>query len=394
MKLFRITWILVLVLYPMIAQSQEAPKLQVKQWLQAPKEFDGKWESLRGKVVVLEFWATWCSSCVAAIPHLNQLATEFRNEGVVFLAITDDDTDRLKSFLPKHPVDAIIGIDPDLINLKTFNGPSLPHTVLVGTNGVVIGATSPEHITSEVLRDTLAGRKLSLPPKEGIQCDLSWDENSIEWKDGVAPLMYAIIKPIKTLTAGYHLPPNSGHFTADGVPISMVLLVAYQTDSLHMDWRMPRTATAIYNQYFRVVFRVPEERKDRLLPYMRQTIADMFGIQAYWEKQEREVYVLRRIKGQALPQQSRAEKEVELAGRGTITLRYQPVSILCKWLTNYLRAITVDETGMEGQYDLDVAYQDGNPELMFDALKKLGLEAVKMRRNVSILVVEPEEKTP
>jgi uncharacterized protein (TIGR03435 family) len=378
----------------MVTRSQEAPVLQVKQWLQSPKGFDGKWESLRGRVVVLEFWATWCSSCVAAIPHLNQLASEFRNEGVVFLAITDDDTDRLKSFLPRHPVDAIIGIDPDLKNLKIFSGPSLPHTVLIGTDGVVIGSTSPEHITPEVLRDALAGRRPSLPPKEGIQCDLSWDENSIEWKDGVAPLMYAIIKPIKTLTAGYHLPPSSGHYTADGVPISMVLLVAYQTDSLHLDWRMPRMATAIYNQSFRVAFRVPEERKDRLLPYMRQTVADMFGIQAHWEKQEREVYVLRRIEGHALPQQSMAEKELELAGRGTITLRHQPVSILCKWLTNYLRTITVDETGMEGQYDFDVSYQDGNPDLMFDTLKKLGLEAVKMRRNVSILVVEPEKKTP
>jgi len=97
-------WILLLALSPYVAQSQQIPVLQVKQWLQAPKGFNGKWESLRGKVVIVEFWATWCSPCISAIPHLNGLAKEFRNQNVVFLAITDDDADRLKPFLAKQPI--------------------------------------------------------------------------------------------------------------------------------------------------------------------------------------------------------------------------------------------------------------------------------------------------
>jgi thiol-disulfide isomerase/thioredoxin len=95
MRISRMIGILLLAFSPYMAQSQEIPVLQIKQWLQAPKGFDAKWESLRGNIVVIEFWATWCSPCISAIPHLNQLAKEFRNQNVVFLAITDDDPERL-----------------------------------------------------------------------------------------------------------------------------------------------------------------------------------------------------------------------------------------------------------------------------------------------------------
>jgi uncharacterized protein (TIGR03435 family) len=387
MKISRPIWMFLLAIFPYVVQSQETPTLQIKQWLQAPKEFNGKWESLRGNIVVVEFWATWCSPCIAAIPHLNQLAKEFRNTNVVFLAITDDDVDGLKPFLAKRPIDAIIGIDTDRKSWKTFGVPSIPHTVIVGKDGRVIGATFPENVTAGVLRDLLEGKKPVLPPKEGIAADLAWDENSIEWQDGVAPTMYAIVKPIKATTSGAR--PRPGHIVADGVPLNVLVWIAYQTDSFHVDWRMPESA-----QQYRAAFRVPEERKERLLPYMRQTLEEIFGIRAHWENQERDVYVLRRIEGHALQPQSQTEKELVQMMRGMITLRRQPVSKLCDFLTNSLRAITVDETGMDGQYDFDVPYQPGDLNVTLAGLRKLGLEAIKMKRNISILVVIPENSVP
>ncbi len=50
-----------------------APPLDSLQLLQDPTGARADWASLKGKVVVLEFWATWCSPCVASLPHLNQL---------------------------------------------------------------------------------------------------------------------------------------------------------------------------------------------------------------------------------------------------------------------------------------------------------------------------------
>ncbi len=367
-----------------VGWGQEPPPLQITQWLQAPDHFDGQWSASRGKVVVLEFWATWCSPCIHAIPHLNQLANQFRDQNVLFLAVTDDDTDRVNTFLAKQPMDAIIGIDTERKNWKTFAVPSIPHTVLIGKDGRVIGATLPENITAEVLWDALGGKRPALPPKEGIDSDLSWDEHSIAWQDGVVPAMYAVIKPIKTTTSGAWPRPN--HITADGVTLQVLVQIAYQTDNYHIDWRVPKD-----DQSYRAAFRVPEERKERLLPYMRQTLADLFGIQTRWEIRERDVYVLRRLEGQAALAESRSEKDLVQMMRGKITLRHQPVTKLCDFLTDSLHAIVIDETGMAGNYDFDIPYQPGQPDATIGALKNMGIEAVRARRNVRVLVVSPED---
>ena len=382
---WRTYWVACFVSFSLSAYCQEPPALHVTQWLQAPEGFTGQWSTLRGKVVVLEFWATWCSPCVAAIPHLNQLAREFRNRGVFFLAVTDVDEDRLKPFLAKHPMDAIIGVDTERTNWKSFAVPSIPHTLLIGKDGRLIGATFPDNITAAVLSEALAGKRPALAAKEGIESDLSWDENAIAWEDGVVPDMYAIIKPIKTTTSGAW--PRSSHITADGVPLEVLVQIAYQTDSYHIDWQIPKN-----EQVYRAAFRVPEERKERLLPYMRQTLADLFGLEATWEGTERDVYVLCLLKGHTGPRESRSEEEVLEMRRGKMTLRRQQVAKLCQLLTSSLHAVVVDETGVGGYHDFDLPYQPGQPQVTMEALREIGFEVTKARRNIRVLVVTAEHK--
>lgn len=363
--------------------AAQPPPLQVSQWLQAPAAFNAQWASLRGRVVVVEFWATWCSPCIAAIPHMNQLATEFRDRDVTFLAITDDDEDRLKSFFLKTPLQAIVGVDEERRNWETFSVPSIPHTVLIGRDGRVIATTSPENVTSAVLREALAGKSVTLPAEDGVPSDLEWDDH-LQWEDGVRPVAYSIIKPITTLTSGAW--PRPGHLTADGVPLATLVQLAYQTNSYHVDWQAPTSEVR-----YRAAFRVPEERQQQLFPYMQETLALMFGIRAKWIDEERDVFVLRRIPGEKAPFESRSDKAVSQMLRGRITLQRQPMTELCEMLANEVSAIVVNETSLERLYDFEIPYQPGQPEVTVDALRKNGLELLKARRPVKMLVVSSDE---
>jgi peroxiredoxin len=65
------------------------------------KQFD--LASLRGKVVVIDFWFTGCPPCLEELPKLNSLVEEFKNKDVVFIAPTWDKEPTLRAFLKEHP---------------------------------------------------------------------------------------------------------------------------------------------------------------------------------------------------------------------------------------------------------------------------------------------------
>ena len=61
--------------------------------------------------MVLEFWATWCSPCVASLPHLNQLVESLDPTKFQFISIDDEDLKAVQSFLTKKKMSGWVGVD-------------------------------------------------------------------------------------------------------------------------------------------------------------------------------------------------------------------------------------------------------------------------------------------
>jgi thiol-disulfide isomerase/thioredoxin len=88
----------------------EAPDWAVTGWT------DGKQRKLidyRGKVVVLDFWGTWCGPCCHEIPLMNRLQAKFKNQGVLFFAIhsAGPDPTELKESVQRLKFDVVCGVD-------------------------------------------------------------------------------------------------------------------------------------------------------------------------------------------------------------------------------------------------------------------------------------------
>ena len=123
-----------------------------------------KIEDYKGKVVILEFWATYCRPCIPAMDHLGELQKQFPNELKV-IAVTDEDAYKVQSFLSKRPSNVLIGIDTDKSLNKIFYHQFMPHTVVIDPNGVLRAVTSPDQITSEVISKVYQGVDVAIKPK-------------------------------------------------------------------------------------------------------------------------------------------------------------------------------------------------------------------------------------
>ncbi len=105
---------------------------------------------LRGRIVILNLWATWCAPCVEELPSL--LALQQRNPQLAVVGIaTDEDPDVYKHFLVQHHVDLLTVRDADQRINALYGTVQIPETYIIDRNGILrrkfIGAqdwTSPE----------------------------------------------------------------------------------------------------------------------------------------------------------------------------------------------------------------------------------------------------------
>jgi len=95
-------------------------------------------KDLRGKVVVLNFWATWCPPCVEEMPSLVRLQREMKDKGVTVLAVSlDEDARQYRTFLEKNHVDLLTVRDPQQKSNELYGTFKFPETYVIDRQGVL-----------------------------------------------------------------------------------------------------------------------------------------------------------------------------------------------------------------------------------------------------------------
>jgi peroxiredoxin len=95
-------------------------------------------KELRGKVVLVNFWATWCPPCRKEIPDLETLYNRFKNQGLVVLAISDEETDKVKPFIAERNVTYPVLLDPGRQVNELFQVVGIPKTFIYDRSGRLV----------------------------------------------------------------------------------------------------------------------------------------------------------------------------------------------------------------------------------------------------------------
>lgn len=97
-------------------------------------------KSLQGKVVMLNFWATWCGWCKVEMPAMQKLQREFKEQGLVILTINyKEDADTARAFLEENNYSFMTLLDVDgLVAKQVYQTRSLPTTVVINKEGKIV----------------------------------------------------------------------------------------------------------------------------------------------------------------------------------------------------------------------------------------------------------------
>jgi thiol-disulfide isomerase/thioredoxin len=139
-------------------RGKPAPEFFVERWYNTNAAPD-----LSGKLAVVDFWATWCAPCRAAIPHMNELASAYR-EDVVCIGISDEswrnfEEGTMRHRLGKSDFQYPVGTDPSARMKNAFRISGIPHVAVISADGVVRWQGHPNSLNAPVMNQLVAANR-------------------------------------------------------------------------------------------------------------------------------------------------------------------------------------------------------------------------------------------
>lgn len=108
-------------------------------------------QDLRGKIVVLNFWTTWCEPCIIEMPSLARLQKQMGSKVTVLAVSTDDDNDAYHKFLKKYGIEFLTVNDQEKKSAEIYGTTGQPETFIIDPSGKLrrkfigpVNWTSPE----------------------------------------------------------------------------------------------------------------------------------------------------------------------------------------------------------------------------------------------------------
>jgi uncharacterized protein (TIGR03435 family) len=388
--------------------GQPAPPLAFTQLYGAPDGTKTDWASLHGKVVVLEFWATWCAPCIAAIPHLNEFATSLAGNNVQFISVDDEDPAVVKDFLAKKHMEGWVGISKSIFD--DYGVQARPTTIVIDTQGRIAAVTNPDQLQKDQLVELASGKPVVFAADPGAAtmaaAQKAMQEQIAAMKNpaagsAVKPLFEISIRPgdpdamPMTMTgADKTTGQSSSSFDMRNASLSMLIPWALS---------LPSNRVSVHGDADKAHYNLHLSSSnldvDQIAPLLENAITSAAGVKLTHHAEEEDAYVL-----EATPQAAaRLTPTVSNHGSmcmydardGKLTMINTSLDDLTQSLEEALGVPVLNEAKKPGEFDAELTFPKANYEAAKAALEtNLGLTLVKATRKIDRVAVDPLPKAP
>jgi len=344
-----------LLLAPLAAGQPEvddpAPPISIGEVVQAPEGAAFDWEALEGRAVVLEFWATWCGPCIAAIPHMNELVREFEGEPVEFISVSSETAEPVREFLEKREMEAWVAVDDGKKTFDAYGVKGIPRAFLIDAEGVVRGSTHPAALTANHVRELIGGVTPEFGETKRTTAGVDPAASDLG-RETPEPLVKFILREYEVEAEGGVLGGGSygkGAATFDGFMMKSLLEYVYQTPPSRM------IVEAEFEGRYTLIAKAPVETNEALTRIIRPSFEAALGIESEREARTVPAYALRALPGAAL-----AVPISDGLGRGyrhgTLNAEITGFGVdrFASCLEVMLATPIINETGLDGDYNIRV----------------------------------------
>jgi thiol-disulfide isomerase/thioredoxin len=132
-------------------EGKHMPALDVTGWVNGQV----KPEEMKGKVVVVDFYATWCGPCMAAIPHNNKLLKKYKDKGLVLVGVCTSKRgqEKMDQVVKDKGIEYPTARDPELKSSKAWEVQYYPTYAVIDRNGVVrVIGLQPKYVEQVVAK--------------------------------------------------------------------------------------------------------------------------------------------------------------------------------------------------------------------------------------------------
>jgi cytochrome c biogenesis protein CcmG/thiol:disulfide interchange protein DsbE len=130
-------------------EGKPMPSLEVSEWING----ELKPTALKGKVVVVDFYATWCGPCMSAIPHNNQMLKKYQSKGLAIIGVctSKKGQEKFAANAKEHSMEYPVARDPDLKAQQAWAVHYYPTYAVIDRKGIVRAlGLQPEHVEAVV----------------------------------------------------------------------------------------------------------------------------------------------------------------------------------------------------------------------------------------------------